>query len=125
MQEGLAVEKVWGTERYITNTALYCAKRLTVRPGYICSEHRHDIKTESFYVEKGTGIIALEGFITKVNVGDLVQIPRGRWHAFATATGMELLEVSTHHEDSDVERQSESHQLSPETDPAVWEALYR
>ena len=125
MEEGKIIPKVWGRERYICNKPEYCAKFLTVTAGYTCSEHRHDLKTESFYVLKGNGVITLDGHITKVKEGDIVHVRRGKWHCFASAVGMELLEISTHHDDRDVQRLSESHSLTQEGDGALWEALYR
>lgn len=125
MEENKSVPKVWGAEQYVTNRPEYCAKFLTVLKGYVCSEHRHLVKTESFYVLEGSGIITVNGFITKVKEGDIVHIRRGAWHCFATASGMKLLEISTHHDDADVERSWESHALTQEDDPALWEALYR
>ena len=125
METNKKVVKKWGREFWIVNGPDYCAKFLYVTPGYVCSEHRHLVKTESFYVLEGSGIITVNGFITKVKEGDIVHIRRGAWHCFATAVGMKLLEISTHHQDSDVERSWESHALTQEDDPALWEALYR
>lgn len=124
-EEGKIVLKIWGDEHYICNKPEYCAKFLTVTAGYTSSEHRHDVKTESFYVLKGNGVITLDGYITKVKKGDIVHVRRGKWHCFATAVGMELFEISTHHDDQDVQRLSESHKLTQEGDGALWEALYR
>jgi mannose-6-phosphate isomerase-like protein (cupin superfamily) len=108
MQEGLKVQKTWGTEQYVTNTELYCCKLLTVEKMKVCSRHRHLKKTETFYVFTGSGYIEIGDQLIKVKPKDVVHIPTGVWHRFWTEDCMVLLEVSTHHDDADVERQTES-----------------
>ncbi len=119
MAEGRTVEKVWGEEEIICNTPLYCSKWLYVMSGFVCSEHRHRIKDETFHVIAGVGVISVQGRLQRVKVGDTVHIPVGQYHFFATTTGLTLLEVSTEHRDSDVERLSESHALNPDRDAIV------
>jgi uncharacterized cupin superfamily protein len=111
MEEGKLVKKDWGEEEYITNTPQYCAKFLYVSPGYVCSIHRHPVKTETFHVISGEGVITLDGRLHRVTHGNTVHIPQGMYHCFGTLTGMTLLEVSTHHEDDDCQRANQSHKL--------------
>jgi mannose-6-phosphate isomerase-like protein (cupin superfamily) len=113
-EEGRLVTKVWGEEQYITNTEQYCGKLLHIKPGYVCSYHAHPIKDETFYVIAGHGVIQINSAIYPVKVGSTYRIRPAEWHRFATAGGMTLLEISTHHEDADVERFAglESHELS-------------
>jgi quercetin dioxygenase-like cupin family protein len=112
MEEGKIVKKDWGEEEYITNTLEYCAKFLYVAPGFVCSIHRHLVKTESFHVVSGEGVIGLDGHLHRVVQGNTLHIPRNSYHFFASLEGMTLLEVSTHHEDSDVQRANNSHKLA-------------
>jgi mannose-6-phosphate isomerase-like protein (cupin superfamily) len=111
MQEGKVVEKMWGTETYLTNTDQYCCKRLHVYDGYVCSRHRHLIKTETFIIESGSGWIEVNARMYKVTVGDHLHIPAGTWHRFWSDVGMVMLEVSTHHDDADVEREINSDKI--------------
>jgi mannose-6-phosphate isomerase-like protein (cupin superfamily) len=112
------VEKVWGEEEWIVNNDLYCSKLLHIKPGYVCSDHRHPIKDETFYVLAGHGAVRIGGGVRQVKVGDTIRIEPLTWHCFATAAGMTLLEISTHHEDADVERMTcaPSHELSWDND---------
>jgi quercetin dioxygenase-like cupin family protein len=112
MLEGLVVEKVWGREVYVTSMPEYTAKFLHISPGFACSIHRHPIKTESFHVMLGQGVISVDGRLQKVDVGDTVHIPRNTYHFFAAVEEMTLLEISTHHEDEDVERVQSSRTLT-------------
>jgi quercetin dioxygenase-like cupin family protein len=114
MLEGLVVEKVWGREVYVTSMPGYTGKFLHVSPGFACSIHRHPIKTESFHVMSGQGVIGVDGRLQKVKVGDTVHIPQNTFHFFAAVEEMTLLEISTHHEDSDVDRASPSR-------PLIWQ----
>lgn len=112
--EGKVVKKAWGEERYITNTpgmfggTGYCAKELVVGADKVCSRHRHLEKDEFFRVEDGEGFIEVNDRIYQVYIGDYIHIPRGTWHRFWTTRGMILLEISSHHKDEDVERETKS-----------------
>jgi mannose-6-phosphate isomerase len=118
VEEGKIVEKVWGEEQYITNTEKYCGKLLHIKPGYVCSDHRHVVKDETFYVLAGHGAIRIDGVVRQIKVGDTIRIEPFTWHCFATAGGMTLLEISTHHDDADVQRMqwSPSHRLRWDND---------
>lgn len=115
-QEGLVVNKDWGQEEYVCNNEDYCGKFLYVKPGYVCSIHRHLVKKETFYVLAGEGCIGVDGNIARVVQGNIVNIPVGIYHFFASVTGMTLLEISTHHEDTDCQRANQSHPLSWQRD---------
>jgi mannose-6-phosphate isomerase-like protein (cupin superfamily) len=106
------VNKIWGRELWIVNNDYYCAKFLEVLPLHICSDHRHLLKTETFHVLDGIGAITVNKTVQVVHKGDTIHIPVGTYHCFTTEKGMTLLEVSSRHEDSDVERRGPSHRLS-------------
>lgn len=118
MEEGKLVPKVWGEEQYITNTDQYCGKFLHVEPGFVCSEHQHPVKEETFYVLAGHGAVSVNGGVRAVRVGDTIHIRPMDWHCFGTAGGMTLVEISTHHDDADVIRKelTPSHKLSWDDD---------
>jgi mannose-6-phosphate isomerase-like protein (cupin superfamily) len=109
------VRKSWGRELWIVNHPGpngYCAKKLLVAAGHICSMHRHLVKNESFIVVAGSGYIEIEGQPPMyVEPGSVVDIEAGTWHRFWTKTGMQILEVSSFHDDKDVERKSASGEL--------------
>ena len=110
----MIVRKVWGIESWYVNNELYCGKMLWVYPRYQCSLHRHLVKDETFYIHEG-GPITLEigEEIRVLALGDSVRIPPGTWHRFANHEyGHALImEVSTHHDDADVERKEESRKI--------------
>lgn len=109
------VDKKWGSESWLVNEPLYCCKILTVIPGWQCSLHYHKNKTESFVVrDYGTLFVEIgdedDSQITKLNIhSEPFTIMPGEKHRFWSGPdGVQFLEVSTHHEESDSYREVES-----------------
>lgn len=115
------VVKLWGAEEWLVNNDLYCAKRLYIRPGFMCSLHYHNVKDETFYVEHG--LVRIETYSLKngrlwapidmgfIGPGSSLRISPGTPHRFRSALpdgAATILEVSTHHDDADVVRIEES-----------------
>lgn len=102
--------KVWGKEYLLVNTESYCAKILLLLPDHHGSLHSHNKKDETFIVLKGA--VTIESFINgnytieRYAVGDKLRIPPTCKHRFFACTNepVYILEVSTHHEDSDTYR---------------------
>lgn len=101
-QRGFAkiVEKPWGKEEWIVNGE-YCGKILTLKKGYQSSLHYHKEKKETFYVLEGRILIISEGKDLVLSNGDILDIPREEAHRVQALEDSKILEVSTHHEDSD------------------------
>jgi len=115
--EGKRIVKAWGVEEILTNRPEYTAKRLIVDPGKISSLHRHHQKTETFIGEAGRGWIEVgtdpEQLQRHILWPDLFfHVEKGTWHRFWSEEGMTFLEISTVHSDEDVERLTESGNLS-------------
>jgi D-lyxose ketol-isomerase len=97
------VKKLWGYEKHLVNTKLYCGKILVALPnGMACSIHYHKKKTETFHILKGRlhlQLFTLEGkFLTErdLTVGDSLTLPPLTPHRFWAADEVcEFLEVST------------------------------
>ena len=108
------VEKVWGHEEWIVNNRDYCGKRLVINKGYQCSIHYHERKRETFYVSEGE--VLLELYEVKgvrrvrrvMKPGDTQEIISGQKHRFTGLEDSVMFEFSTHHEDSDSYRDTES-----------------
>ncbi len=98
------IPKTWGREQWLENNELYCLKELHIFAGQRCSLHRHRVKDETFVVRQGVVIVELRKRILIVNPDDKIRIKPGEWHRFGSKAGAVMLEVSTHHDDSDVER---------------------
>ena len=103
------VLKKWGEELWLVNNDKYCGKLLMLKKGAESSYHCHKIKQETFYCLEGAAKLKVEG-----EDYDLVSSARpktilpGEFHSFKGYAPTVILEISTHHDDSDVERQTES-----------------
>ena len=100
MQDIKIVPKVWGHERWIVNRE-YCGKILILKKGYRCSMHYHKAKDETFYINKGKVLLELDGKKTVLMPGDAQLIMPNQKHRFTGLEDSEIIEFSTHHEDSD------------------------
>ena len=114
------VPKIWGEEIWLTNIPMYCAKFLALKDGYQCSLHRHLRKTETFFVLEGTVNLEVQTdpdqkvlSTIRLKAGENYHLPTGVFHRFSTAEpgGAIILEVSTKHDDLDVERLEDSRMI--------------
>ena len=95
------VPKVWGEEIWMANTDLYCGKKLILKKGKKCSLHYHKIKDETFYIDEGKVLMQINDE-TKIMVpGEAILIKPHTKHRFTGLKDSIIIEISTHHEDSD------------------------
>ena len=109
----MRVEKAWGHELILVNNELYCAKLLILKPNWQCSLHYHSQKDETFYLLKGQCTLEFGNSQRILHPGDQQRIAPATKHRFSTTSGATILEVSTHHSDSDVTRLEPSKPLTP------------
>lgn len=107
------VEKKWGWEFWLENSDKYCAKLLFIEPGFQCSLHYHEIKQETFVVIQGQVIftetdVRRRPFTEILPPGAKRRVMTGTPHRFGSIDGALILEISTHHSDTDVVRLEES-----------------
>lgn len=95
------VPKVWGYEKWLENNDRYCCKLLVINKGYQCSLHYHKMKDEMFYVSKGHVRLESDGKISHMREGYFARIKPGTKHRFRGIEDSVVIEVSTHHEESD------------------------
>lgn len=101
------VQKKWGSEVVFCNNEEFCGKELYFRKGAQFSMHFHANKREVFYVLRGK--IELTTIDTEtaqqitqiMKLGDTVEIPRLLPHRITALKESQVIEFSTHHEDSD------------------------
>ena len=102
-------EKSWGFEDWVVNNDLYCGKRLVFETnGGHTSLHFHAKKHETMLCVRGMFKVVMVDAATasrsevELMPGDALEIPQNTPHRIvALADGSELIEFSTHHEDSD------------------------
>jgi mannose-6-phosphate isomerase-like protein (cupin superfamily) len=105
------VEKVWGVEYWLVNSPVYCSKILQIKSGFTSSRHRHKIKDETFVVLSGACNVEVGEQEFRLGPGGSIKIPPNCLHRFYLKRSdreCRVLEVSTHHDEADVFRESES-----------------
>jgi len=102
------VEKVWGSEEWIVNNEKYCGKILNLKKGFQSSTHYHKNKHETFYLLEGKVMIELEDKKSIMIPGDSQILPPLQKHRFTPLEDSKIIEFSTHHEDSDTYRDTQS-----------------
>ncbi len=102
------VPKVWGYETWYINEPEYCCKVLDIKKFASGSLHYHSIKKETFIITKGK--IQLEHGDKKevVRTGAIITIEPKTPHRFTALKESSILEISTHHDDTDVTRLEKS-----------------
>jgi len=98
------VKKEWGKEIWLVNRD-YCGKRLILNKGYRCSMHYHKNKDETFYVLKGKVLMEIGNKKYVMLPGHSILIEPNTKHRFTGLEDSEIMEFSTHHEDSDSYRE--------------------
>jgi mannose-6-phosphate isomerase-like protein (cupin superfamily) len=101
-------KKVWGSEEWIANTEKYCGKILNLKKGYRCSIHHHKNKDETFYIMSGEVLMEVNGKGKIMKKGEVQRIMPGEKHRFTGLASSKVIEFSTHHEESDSYRDTES-----------------
>jgi len=103
------VKKVWGKEIWLVNCEEYCCKFLYLNKNALSSYHYHQDKKETFYALKGQVALTIKGKDYMLNPASRPKtIEPGALHSFRGITDAVILEISTHHEDGDVFRETES-----------------
>lgn len=111
------VEKVWGWEEILVNTAFYCLKRIFIKPMHCTSIQIHRIKDETLFPQTVQAPLLLRLFTDdekprltqqiSLNVGEGFRVSPDVIHQLVNpdvAFTLCLLEVSSHHDDTDVIR---------------------
>jgi quercetin dioxygenase-like cupin family protein len=101
-------KKVWGSEEWIANTDQYCGKILNLNKGYRCSIHYHKIKDETFYISEGKVLMEVGNELKIMKAGESQRIIPGTKHRFTGLEDSVIVEFSTHHEEGDSYRDTES-----------------
>lgn len=114
MNDHKNVNKVWGSEEWIVNTDKYCGKLLKLNKGFRCSMHHHKNKDETFYLLSGKVLLELNDGSIVLNEGESQRILPDEKHRFTGLKDSVIIEFSTHHEDEDSYRDSNSEKISDE-----------
>lgn len=102
------IVKGWGWEEWISNTELYCGKRLFVKKGKKCSFHYHIKKDETFLIIYGKLYVLYsqqddieQACEIVLSPGDVFHVPPSLRHQFKGIEDTEFVEFSTQHFEED------------------------
>jgi len=98
---------LWGRELRLVNTPEYCGKLLELTYPARSSLHFHCKKKETFIILSGVVTLQFGGMTRDYRAGEQITILPGQNHSFMLSNYSHnalILEVSTHHEDSDTKR---------------------
>ena len=106
--------KVWGREEWVVNAEEYCGKILNINEGYRCSIHYHKAKDETFYLLSGRVLMEINGTPKVMGEGDIQRILPSTKHRFSGLENSVVIEFSTHHEETDSYRDTQSEKIPEE-----------
>lgn len=102
------VRKKWGREVWIVNEE-YCGKLLMLDKCANSSTHYHKTKKETFLCLLGCVTLTVDEVMFSLQAnGEPITILPNTSHSFYGKEKSVILEISTHHEEDDVVRLSES-----------------
>lgn len=98
--------KGWGREEWLVNNDKYCGKILKINKGAKFSLHFHLSKQETFYflntaIFRYMDLEKAEQITKIIQKGECIDIPIGLPHQIEAIEDIEIIEISTHHEDED------------------------
>jgi sialic acid synthase SpsE/quercetin dioxygenase-like cupin family protein len=106
----LEVSHHYGIERFrefgtttitVVNREAYCKRVILILPGQAHPEQWHELKDETYHLLHGEIELTLDGVRRTVTKNEVVVIPRGVKHAFASAAGAVIEEISSAYAQSD------------------------
>ena len=106
----LEVSHHYGIERFrefgtttitVVNREAYCKRVILILPGQAHPEQWHKLKDETYHLLHGEIELTLDGVRRTVTKNEVVVIPRGVKHAFASAAGAVIEEISSAYAQSD------------------------
>ena len=101
-------DRPWGRYEVLQEAANYKVKSIHVIAGKRLSYQRHQKRSEHWYITQGTGGVTLDGKISPISPGSVIEVPQGVLHRVHNTGSIELvfIEVQTgsYFGEDDIER---------------------
>lgn len=101
-------QRPWGRYEVLQESVNYKVKSIHVNPGQRLSYQRHQKRAEHWYITQGTGQVTIDGKISSVSPGSVIDIAVNQLHRIANTGDIELIfiEVQTgiYFGEDDIER---------------------
>lgn len=89
-------EKAWGRVQHMFYNSHVGVSYLEVERGFCCSKHKHNERTNMFFVHSGQLVVEvwdLDWKMYLLNEGDSIEVPEGLWHRFRVLMSGKVTEV--------------------------------
>ena len=101
-------DRPWGRYEVLQESANYKVKSIHVNPGQRLSYQRHQKRAEHWFVTQGSGEVTIEGAISQVCPGSVIDIAINQLHRIANTGDVELIfievQTGTYFGEDDIER---------------------
>jgi len=101
-------DRPWGRYEVLQESANYKVKSIHVNPGQRLSYQRHQKRAEHWFVTQGSGEVTIEGAISQVSPGSVIDIAINQLHRIANTGDVELIfievQTGTYFGEDDIER---------------------
>jgi mannose-6-phosphate isomerase len=101
-------ERPWGRYEVLQESVNYKVKSIHVNPGQRLSYQRHQKRAEHWYITQGTGQVTIDGTISLVSPGSVIDIAVNQPHRIANTGDIELIfievQTGTYFGEDDIER---------------------
>jgi mannose-6-phosphate isomerase len=101
-------QRPWGRYEVLQEGVKYKVKSIHVNPGKRLSYQRHQKRAEHWYITQGTGEVTIDGKISSVSPGSVIDIAVNQLHRIANTGDIELIfievQTGTYFGEDDIER---------------------
>jgi mannose-6-phosphate isomerase len=101
-------QRPWGRYEVLQESVNYKVKSIHVNPGQRLSYQRHQKRAEHWYITQGTGQVTIDGKISSVSPGSVIEIAVNQLHRIANTGDIELIfievQTGTYFGEDDIER---------------------
>ncbi len=101
-------DRPWGRYEVLQESANYKVKSIHVNPGQRLSYQRHQKRAEHWFITQGSGEVTIEGVISQVCPGSVIDIAINQLHRIANTGDVELIfievQTGTYFGEDDIER---------------------
>ena len=97
----------WGSWEVVKTDESYCLKRLVLSPNSQISVQRHQFRSETWIITRGSGMVRIEDQTFVANTGDIFNIEKMEIHQLMSGPeGLEVIELQTGEllDEKDIER---------------------
>lgn len=101
-------KRPWGRYEVLQESTNYKVKSIYVNPGQRLSYQRHQKRAEHWFVTQGSGEVTIEGVISQVSLGSVIDIAVNQLHRISNTGDVELIfievQTGTYFGEDDIER---------------------